>query len=46
MKKSRPGTLLTVLAEPGQADRLASVILAHSTTLASARTPLAAGSVG
>ena len=32
MKKSRPGTLLTVLAEPGQADRLASVILAHSTT--------------
>ena len=32
MKKSRPGTLLTVLAEPGLADSLASVILAHSTT--------------
>jgi hypothetical protein len=32
MKKSRPGTLLTVLAEPAQADRLASVIFAHNTT--------------
>jgi uncharacterized protein (TIGR00299 family) protein len=32
MKKSRPGTLLTVLAESGDADRLASVVLAHSTT--------------
>jgi uncharacterized protein (TIGR00299 family) protein len=32
MKKSRPGTLLTVLVEPGLADRCASVILAHSTT--------------
>ena len=32
MKKSRPGTLLTVLAEQGIADRAASVILAHSTT--------------
>jgi uncharacterized protein (TIGR00299 family) protein len=32
MKKSRPATLLTVLAEPGLADRCASVILAHSTT--------------
>jgi uncharacterized protein (DUF111 family) len=32
MKKSRPGTLLTVLAEPGDADRLASLVLAHSTT--------------
>jgi pyridinium-3,5-bisthiocarboxylic acid mononucleotide nickel chelatase len=32
MKKSRPGSLLTVLAEPEQADRLAALILAHSTT--------------
>ena len=32
MKKSRPGTLLTVLAEPADAERLASLILAHSTT--------------
>jgi len=32
MKKSRPGTLLTVLTEPRDADRLASLILAHSTT--------------
>jgi hypothetical protein len=32
MKKSRPGTLLTVLAEPSAADRCASVILTHSTT--------------
>jgi uncharacterized protein (DUF111 family) len=32
MKKSRPGTLLTVLAEPGDADRLASLVMAHTTT--------------
>jgi uncharacterized protein (TIGR00299 family) protein len=32
MKKSRPGTLLTVLAALGDADRLASLVLAHSTT--------------
>jgi len=32
MKKSRPGTLLTVLADPAVADRCASVILTHSTT--------------
>jgi uncharacterized protein (TIGR00299 family) protein len=32
MKKSRPGTMLTVLAEPAAADRCASVILTHSTT--------------
>lgn len=32
MKKSRPATLLTVLAEPAIADRCASVILTHSTT--------------
>jgi len=32
MKKSRPGTLLTVLTEPADAERLASLILAHSTT--------------
>ncbi len=32
MKKSRPGTLLTVLAEPEDAERLASLVLAHSTT--------------
>ncbi len=32
MKKSRPGTLLTVLADPGLADRCANVILTHSTT--------------
>jgi pyridinium-3,5-bisthiocarboxylic acid mononucleotide nickel chelatase len=32
MKKSRPGSLLTVLAEPEQAERLAALILAHSTT--------------
>lgn len=32
MKKSRPGTLLTVLAEPADAERLASLILTHSTT--------------
>lgn len=32
MKKSRPGTLLTVLADPGLADRCAGLILHHSTT--------------
>lgn len=32
MKKSRPGSMLTVLAEPATADRCASVILTHSTT--------------
>jgi hypothetical protein len=32
MKKSRPGTVLTVLAEPAVADRCARLILAHSTT--------------
>ncbi len=32
MKKSRPGTLLTVLCDPPTADRLANVILEHSTT--------------
>jgi len=32
MKKSRPGTMLTVLADPAVADRCASVILTHSTT--------------
>jgi len=32
MKKSRPGTLLTVLCESPSADQLANLILAHSTT--------------
>jgi pyridinium-3,5-bisthiocarboxylic acid mononucleotide nickel chelatase len=32
MKKSRPGTLLTVLSEPAAADRLARLVLSHSTT--------------
>ena len=32
MKKSRPATLLTVLADPPAADRCATVILRHSTT--------------
>ena len=32
MKKSRPGTTLTVLATPENADRCASLILSHSTT--------------
>lgn len=32
MKKSRPGTTLTVLAEPTVADQLAALILTHSTT--------------
>lgn len=32
MKKSRPGTTLTVLAEPAVADQLAALILTHSST--------------
>lgn len=32
MKKSRPGTTLTVLAEPPRADACVAVILTHSTT--------------
>jgi len=32
MKKSRPGTTLTVLAEPGAADRCATLVLTHSTS--------------
>ncbi|MBI2458502.1 MAG: nickel pincer cofactor biosynthesis protein LarC [candidate division NC10 bacterium] len=32
MKKSRPGTTLTVLAEPAIADQLAALILTHSST--------------
>jgi uncharacterized protein (TIGR00299 family) protein len=32
MKKSRPASLLTVLAEPEQAERLVAIILAHTTT--------------
>jgi uncharacterized protein (DUF111 family) len=33
MKKNRPGTLLTVLAKPGDADQLAQIIFAETTTL-------------
>jgi len=33
MKKSRPGTLLTVLAKPEDADRLSQIIFAETTTL-------------
>ncbi len=33
MKKNRPGTLLTVLASPAEADRLAGTILRESATL-------------
>src|SRR5580658_704837 len=33
MKKSRPATLLTVIAEPGSVDRLAQLIFAETTTL-------------
>ena len=33
MKKNRPGTLLTALATPEQADRLAEIIFAETTTL-------------
>ncbi|MBM3860158.1 MAG: nickel pincer cofactor biosynthesis protein LarC [Verrucomicrobia bacterium] len=32
MKKSRPGTLLTVLCEPGDADRFAELVLTHTTS--------------
>lgn len=32
MKKSRPGTTLTVLADPAIADRCASVVLTHTTS--------------
>jgi hypothetical protein len=32
MKKSRPASLLTVLAEPGLADQLVALILSHTTT--------------
>ena len=33
MKKNRPGTLITALAAAGDADRMAGVFFAHSTTL-------------
>lgn len=33
MKKNRPGTLLTVIAAPDSADRLASLVLSESATL-------------
>jgi hypothetical protein len=33
MKKNRPGTLLTVLAKPADADTLAQIIFAETTTL-------------
>jgi uncharacterized protein (TIGR00299 family) protein len=33
MKKNRPGTLLTVLAKPGDAERLAKLIFAETSTL-------------
>src|SRR5207249_5824721 len=33
MKKNRPGTLLTVLAKPEDADRLSQIIFAETTTL-------------
>ena len=33
MKKNRPGTLLTVLAKPADADNLAKIIFAETTTL-------------
>lgn len=32
MKKNRPGTLLTVLCEPGDADRFAELVLTHTTS--------------
>ncbi len=32
MKKNRPGTLLTVICEPGDADRFAELVLTHTTT--------------
>ena len=33
MKKSRPGVLLSVICLPGDADRLAEVVMKHTTTL-------------
>lgn len=33
MKKSRPGTLLTVISKPEDAEKLASLLLRHTTTL-------------
>jgi hypothetical protein len=33
MKKNRPGTLLTVLANPEDADKLAQIVFAETTTL-------------
>jgi hypothetical protein len=33
MKKNRPGTLLSVLAKPGDADKLAQIIFVETTTL-------------
>ena len=33
MKKNRPGTLLTVLAKPEEADKLAQIVFAETTTL-------------
>lgn len=38
MKKGRPGVLLTVLVEPGDADRLADFLLAHTPTIGLRRT--------
>src|SRR5262249_26469066 len=32
MKKNRPGTLLTVLCEPAQADAVAELVLTHTTS--------------
>jgi uncharacterized protein (DUF111 family) len=33
MKKNRPGTLLTILARPEDADKLAQIVFAETTTL-------------
>jgi len=33
MKKNRPGTLLTILSKPGDADALAKIVFAETTTL-------------
>ena len=33
MKKSRPGTLLTVLCQPDDSDKLSQIIFAETTTL-------------
>jgi uncharacterized protein (TIGR00299 family) protein len=33
MKKNRPGTLLTILARPDEADKLAQIVFAETTTL-------------